>query len=241
MSDDYYEYKRRAIDVNRRLGVFSPAVCEKWDRELDEEEQRERELIEHAERKGSLLLLQAAVRIRWGGAGVRGRTGLEYKRQMAGPALRTRSDTVRIRTKADEPGTFQLYGLVFNVEDRQGDVIVPGAVANVEEFLSDGWIAWSHRNDCLPVGIPLAAEQDDHGFLVAARWHETQAARECRTVVKERQSAGKRVLCSIGYTVNDAAQAMRGGRPVRLLKSINVYECSIVLLPANPAAEVLNV
>ena len=141
----------------------------------------------------------------------------------------------------DDAGAFTLYAAVFGNEDRQGDIIEPGAFRNLAEFARDGWGALNHRSSDLPVAMVDSAAQDATGLKVSGRFHSHQAAQDCRTVVKERQEAGKSVKCSIGYTIDDAAMETRGGKTVRLLKSLDVYEFSFVNLPANPRAEVTEV
>jgi HK97 family phage prohead protease len=230
------EFERRLADLDKHheAGRISDGV------HLLKREDILLEWREELARKGRLGPLALRATGLPAPARIKGRTGLQYKRAALGDALETKTAGVRIRGKGDDPDTFRMYGLTFGgPADRQGDVILPRAVANTEEFCRDGWIAWSHMNASLPIAIPLSADQDDRGFLVKAEWHDTAEARECRAVVRQRQAAGKRVLASVGYTVNDSAPGRVDGQPVRLLKSINVYECSICLLPANNRAEVL--
>lgn len=138
-----------------------------------------------------------------------------------------------------DDGTFTMYAAAFGNVDRGGDVIEPGAFANLDEFLKDGWIALNHRAGDAAIGYPMSASQDDKGLLVTGRFHSTPEAQVVRTVAKERFDAGKTVKASIGYLVNDAAFEQRAGRTVRSLKSINIHEASFVNLPMNPAADVV--
>jgi HK97 family phage prohead protease len=141
---------------------------------------------------------------------------------------------------AGDDGSFELYALAFNNVDRQGDLIVPGAVSNTAELVSDGWGALNHMNSALPVAYPESATQDAKGLLVRGKFHSHPDAQAVRTVVTERMAAGKAVPCSIGYAVDDASYETRNGDPIRILKSIRVYEFSFVNLPANPAAAVVS-
>jgi hypothetical protein len=70
---------------------------------------------------------------------------------------------------AGDDGSFELYALAFNNVDRQGDLIVPGAVSNTAELVSDGWGALNHMNSALPVAYPESATQDAKGLLVRLR------------------------------------------------------------------------
>jgi HK97 family phage prohead protease len=155
------------------------------------------------------------------------------------PDLERKTLPCEVKAAADD-GSFELYALTFGNIDRVGDIILPGAVSNVDELVKDGWGALNHSNMALPVAYPESATQDAKGLLVKGRFHSTPDAQAVRTVVRERMAAGKSVPCSIGYVVDDAGFETRGGEPVRLLKSIRVFEFSFVNLPANPAAGVVS-
>lgn len=146
-----------------------------------------------------------------------------------------------IQLKADDAGTVELYAAAFGNIDRQREVIEPGAFANLDEFVKSGWIAINHEWDDLPVASVSSAVQDLTGLRITAEWHTTDDAQKCRTVVKERLARGKAVKCSIGYRVLDDAMEQRDGVTVRVLKRVELYEASIVNLPANPQAEVVGV
>jgi HK97 family phage prohead protease len=149
--------------------------------------------------------------------------------------------TLALDVKAvdDDAGTVEFYALAFGNRDRQGEVIEPGAVKNVDEFVRDGWIALNHDWNSLPVASIESASQDGRGLYVKAAWHSTPEAQAARTVVRERMSRGKAVKASIGYKVLDDDHGTSDGQPVRTLKSIELYEASLVNLPANPRAEVM--
>lgn len=146
---------------------------------------------------------------------------------------------VEVKAADDQAGTITLYAAAFGNVDRQGEVIVPGAFMNLSEFVSDGWIGLAHDMAALPVATVKAAEQDSHGLRLECEWHSTPEAQKARTVVKERLDRGKAVKCSIGYRVVEAGHETRDGNPVAVLKQIELFEASIVNLPANPRAEVV--
>jgi HK97 family phage prohead protease len=168
------------------------------------------------------------------------RSGSRRFKRLAAGCLKTKA--IDCQFKANGSDTFQMYGCIWSNVDRQNDVIEPGAVDNVDEFLSEGWIALSHDQAKLAIGYPIDAIQDSTGFLVTAKWHSTPAAWDARTVVRERLAAGKDVKASIGYVSRPDGESFergRDGQVVRRLSKISVYECSIVNLAANPAAHVL--
>ena len=152
--------------------------------------------------------------------------------------LARKSFELELKELADD-GSFVLYALAFGNVDRGGDVIAPGAVVNLDEFVRDGWIALNHRASDPPIGYPTAAMQDAKGMRVEGRFHSTPEARVVRTFVGERLKAGKSVKASIGYMIEEARTEVRDGEPVRVLLKIRVYETSIVNLPMNPQADVV--
>jgi HK97 family phage prohead protease len=168
-------------------------------------------------------------------------TGKAYFKRMSAFCLKTKNVDARFKS-ADDSGVFTIMAAAYGNVDRQSDVLVPGCVKNIDEFIESGWVAWQHSLDKLPIGLPMSASQDGDGFWVDATWHNTPDARNCRKVVDERRRASKRVLASIGYTVNSGGEQYerRAGQMVRVLSSINVFEASIVLIAANPAAHVVD-
>lgn len=140
---------------------------------------------------------------------------------------------------SDASGSFTAYMACFGNVDRANEVIDPGAFKNLDSFSVDGWVGLNHDMQALPVAIVESAKQDSTGLLVTGRWHSTPDAQACRAVVNERLALGKSVKCSIGYKVLDSYKDIVAGRAVRRLSSLEIYECSLVNLPANPNAEVI--
>lgn len=157
----------------------------------------------------------------------------------AAPGLARKSFAIELKELRDD-GSFVMYALVFGNVDRGGDVIEPGAVVNLDEFVRDGFIALNHRASDLPVGYPTAAVQDARGLRVEGKFHSHPEAQQCRAVAKERLDAGKSVQASIGYLVVDAATEQRDGESVRSLKKIKVYESSFVNIAMNPQAGIVS-
>lgn len=139
----------------------------------------------------------------------------------------------------DDAGGFTAYVARFGNVDRTNETIEPGAFKNLDDFLGSGWIGVNHDMKSLPVAYVEHATQDGHGLLVSAKWHGTADAQACRTIVNERLAAGKSVKCSIGYRVLDSVKGTLDGKSVTRLKSLDLFEASIVNLPANPGASVL--
>lgn len=153
--------------------------------------------------------------------------------------VRRKSLDLEVKEADSDAGTVTLYAAVFGNVDRQGEVIEPGAFMNLSEFVKDGWLGLAHDMRALPVATVESAVQDGKGLLLTCRWHGTPHAQQARVTTLERLERGKAVKCSIGYGVREAAPEVRDGKTVMVLKQLELYEASLVNLPANPRAEVV--
>jgi HK97 family phage prohead protease len=136
-------------------------------------------------------------------------------------------------------GTISGYFSVFGNVDRSNEIVVKGAFQNtIPQFLKSGFIASNHEFSSIPIAMPLQAFEDEIGLFVTAEFHSTPKAQEMRRTVQERVAKGLEVKTSIGYQVNDAEYNTEG---VRLLKDLELFECSIVNTPANPRAALTSV
>lgn len=156
-------------------------------------------------------------------------------------ALSYKSFDVEIKAADESTGSFELYCAVFGNVDRQGELIQPGAFANLSAFVKDGWGAVNHVNNALPVAMVDTATQDGNGLKIAGVFHSTLDAQACRTVVVERKARGKSVKCSFGYRVIEGGFETRGGKQIYVITKLEIYEFSFVNLPANVRAEVTSV
>jgi HK97 family phage prohead protease len=157
----------------------------------------------------------------------------------SGDKYRIKTGRLRFKAGPADGDTFTLIAAAYGNVDRQDEVCVPGCVKNLDAFVREGVIILGHDLCQLPIAVPLSANQTESGFEITAKWHSTLAAIEARTTVKERFAAGKTVSCSIGFMVNECHYENVGGKSVRFLTSIDVWEVSIVNLPANPMARVI--
>jgi HK97 family phage prohead protease len=130
----------------------------------------------------------------------------------------------------DGAGTFTGYASLFGVLDSQGDVVLKGAyAATIPQFLERGFIAWGHDwND--PVATITTAEEDDRGLLLTADFHSDPDSQRARIRTQERLARQKFMGLSIGYTIPDGGAEFAEG--ARLLKQIDLYETSLVTVPA---------
>lgn len=135
----------------------------------------------------------------------------------------------------DSPnGSFSGYGSVYGNYDRVNEAVAPGAFKNIDEFVTNGFIAVGHDWAALPIATITEAKSDDFGLWIKAEFHSTEAAQEARQVLKERIERGKFAGLSIGYEVLDSEPSDNG----RVLKALNVFEISLVTVPANKLAGV---
>jgi HK97 family phage prohead protease len=71
------------------------------------------------------------------------------------------------------------------------------------------------------------------------QFHSTPKAQLLRKVIRERLERGKDVAMSIGYQITD--DEFDEQKSVRMLKEIELFEVSVVSVPANPLARLASV
>jgi HK97 family phage prohead protease len=138
-----------------------------------------------------------------------------------------------------ECGSFEGVAAVFSNIDRQNDIILPGAfLKTLEDFPRRGFLANAH-DWTEPIGTITSAVETPEGLRVAGEFHSTPSAQLVRKVMRERLERGKQVAMSIGFNVLDQDFDTKAG--VRQLKELDLYEVSIVTVPANPLAHIASV
>lgn len=135
------------------------------------------------------------------------------------------------------PGEFKGYASTFGgPPDAYGDVIAPGAFAgSLAEHRAAGTmpsLLWAH-DPSEPLGRFKAMQEDAHGLAVDGRLTlDLQRAKDAHALMKD-DALG----LSIGYRTIKSEH--RNG--VRVLTSLQLFEASLVAMPANPAARVTSV
>jgi HK97 family phage prohead protease len=133
----------------------------------------------------------------------------------------------------EETGRFAGYASVFGVVDSQRDVVLRGAFKHtLSGRAKEIKLLWQHQWE-EPIGMVVKLFEDDKGLYVEGLLLMAVArAREAYALLK----AGVVNGLSIGYTpgrwLRDA------GSGIRKLQSIDLWEISLVTMPANPAAKV---
>ena len=136
-----------------------------------------------------------------------------------------------------EDGTFEGYGSVFHNEDWYGDVVAPGAFANtLAEWRAKGALpplCWQHNMDQV-VGVYEEMAEDDRGLYLKGRLlkDDVALAREAYALLKARAISG----LSIGYRVR--VDEYDREADIRTLKDLELWEVSLVTMPANDLARV---
>ena len=133
-------------------------------------------------------------------------------------------------------GGFTGYGSVFGELDSEGDVVAEGAYAQtLDQFVERGFIAWGH-DWAQPVATIKAAREDARGLFLEAEFHSDPQSQVARTRTAERLARGKFMGLSIGYLPLEFDRTEKG----RVLTRIELFETSLVTVPALASAGVLN-
>lgn len=130
-----------------------------------------------------------------------------------------------------QDGTFTGYCAVYNNEDGEGDVVLPGAF---DDFLAGDQeipILWQHKPE-EPIGVNIkGARSDNYGLWIMGKLTlGVQRANEAHLLMKDRAIKG----LSIGYNTLDKYF----DKGVRYLKKVKLFEYSPVTFPANALAVV---
>lgn len=144
----------------------------------------------------------------------------------------------RCEVKADEPNFayFEGYASTFGNIDRTEDVVMPGAFAKtIKAHNGTMPMLWQHRWDEV-IGKFVSMREDARGLFVEGRINlGTERGKEAYALLK----ATDLNTMSIGYQTLDYEFDKQVG--VRFLKELELYEISLVTIPANEQAVVTGV
>lgn len=146
--------------------------------------------------------------------------------------------------KADEAGTISGYFSTYDrTPDSYGDVIAPGAFADTIKARAESGhpfpLCWNHDlNQIIGSIDPAEIKDDEHGPLMTARFFDTPLAQEKREIVK----SGVVYQFSFAYDVLDAGPIeLEDGIKANELRKLDLFEISIVPIPANQNAQVTEI
>lgn len=149
------------------------------------------------------------------------------------------------------PGAFEGYGSVFNNEDDNGDVVMPGAFTRTladyqargkmpKMLLNHGGLASFFASpapeDLIPIGKWTGMSEDSHGLQCKGQLInlDTESGKRIHGAMQAGQLDG----LSIGFRARDFVRGNKENEPRRSLKAIDLIEVSPVTFPANLAATV---
>jgi len=139
---------------------------------------------------------------------------------------------IRLDLKASDEGVIEGYGAVFGNMDAVGDVIENGAFSATMGARRVKML-WMH-DPGQPIGVWDEMAEDDNGLRVKGRLAlNTVKGREAHELVKMGAIDG----LSIGYRTVDFDR--RGD--ARHLKEVDLFEVSLVTIPANDRASITSV
>ena len=150
-------------------------------------------------------------------------------------AIEFKSCELELKSEGDnDPGVLEGYCATWDGPDRAGETILKGAfAATIPEFIQSGFLAVEHdwRQD---IGTIESCEEDERGLRIKARFFDTPDAQLVRRKLAAKAARNRKQAMSIGYRVQKDYRQ----KGVRYLTQLDLYECSIVAVGANPVAGV---
>jgi len=139
----------------------------------------------------------------------------------------------------DEQGQFSGYGAMFGNMDSYRDIIERGAfkrtLAAAKKKKRWPAMLWQHKTDC-PVGVFDEMHEDETGLFVSGRLAiNTEKGRDAYELLKMGAISGM----SIGYSTVKCKYDEK--QLTRTLLDVELYEVSLVTMPANDDARVSSV
>jgi HK97 family phage prohead protease len=138
-----------------------------------------------------------------------------------------------------QAGTVEGYASMFNLLDRGGDIVLPGAfkasLADFRKRKSNPPMLWQH-DPYTPVGVWTEVEEDEKGLKVKGELAlDVPQAAAARALML----AGAVKGLSIGYRTIDSDVDRTSG--VRTLKKVDLWEVSLVTFPMQREAQISGV
>lgn len=155
--------------------------------------------------------------------------------QKSGLALKFAGATVQVEVKGDD-GVIEGYASKFGEIDRGNDMVMPGAYRSSLATKHAGAVKmlWQH-DPSQPIGVWENIQEDETGLRVKGRLlTDVQKGREALVLLK----AGVLDGLSIGYRTEDYGYVTEGGRTIRQLKKLDLWEISLVTFPMLLSARV---
>lgn len=149
-----------------------------------------------------------------------------------------------LRKSSEDAGEISGYFSTYDrIPDSYGDVIAPGAFAeSIQKRKESGHpfpLCWNHDlNQIIGSVDPDNITDTDKGPLMTATFFDTPLAQEKREIVK----SGVVYQFSFAYDVQDWGEVeLEDGRKANELRKVDLFEVSIVPIPANQNAVMTDV
>lgn len=165
------------------------------------------------------------------------------------PEFGEKSFDVKVKTDGLAEGEFIAYASVFGNKDMVGDIVMKGAFSGtLAEWKTKGApipLLWGHNlaDPDFNLGY-VEAEEDEKGLRIHGYFDmESPKAPQSYRLLK----SGRTRQFSITYRVTDGAYVMPEGEETSYkdayyeIRSLDLYECSVVQVAANQEAEVVAV
>ena len=142
----------------------------------------------------------------------------------------------------EETGQISGYFSTYDrIPDSYGDVVAPGAFTDTikarEESGHPFPLCWNHDLDQI-IGIVESIEDTEKGPFMIASFLDTPLAQEKRAIVK----SGAVYQFSFAYAIEDEGPVeLEDGTKANELRKLDLFEVSVVPIPANPRAEVTEI
>lgn len=147
-----------------------------------------------------------------------------------------------IKAPEEDTGVITGYFSTYDrIPDSYGDVVAKGAFTEtIEARKASGHpfpLCWNHDLNQI-IGAVDSIEDDDHGPLMTAHFFDSPLAQEKRELVK----SGVVYQFSFAYETKDwDTVTLEDGTKANELRKLDLFEISIVPIPANPRAEVTSI
>jgi HK97 family phage prohead protease len=137
----------------------------------------------------------------------------------------------------EEEGVASGYLSIFNNIDYAGDMIIKGAFK--ETLKTKDTIPFLFQHDASSqIGV-MSCVEDDKGLFVNIKYYlNTALGKEKYELAKANKDSGVTTGLSIGYSIRDYEWKELNGETIFVIKSVKLYEGSMVTFACNELAEI---
>lgn len=145
----------------------------------------------------------------------------------------TKSFNFEIKASEEETGVFEGFASTFGNVDSDNDVITSGAFT---DSIKKRMPKMLYQHDMRqPIGVYTDIKETSSGLMVKGKVSNTAQGKDIITLLKD----GVIDSMSVGFVTNDYDYDNKTN--IRIIKSLELYEISLVTFPANEQAKITNV